>query len=256
MDVSLNGLQWSLLVLVVACAPGPPAFAQIEVREAHQVEAAAASRCADCEILEVEDPLRGALEVATSGPGVAVHAGAIRAAVALVPPDQTFYRLLLFVDSSTQTELRPLRQGNATPIAVTLLGHISLGELHPLSPWQIDAGLFASELSVREALPLGLKLHVLPDLDEELHDGQPAEIPEDCSGSGQPDVSSSEFVLAQGTMKGSVRHGLWTYVDHRGELLKLEFFRSGCLIDTVAPSLDADVLRLNELMKGAEDAED
>ena len=62
-------------------------------------------------------------------------------------------------------------------------------------------------------------------------------------------ASEALYVVVQGTMREGLRHGLWVFVDHRGELVQLELFRWGFSIGRVLPYRSEDDQRMERVLK-------
>jgi hypothetical protein len=258
--------SWLLLVAVIAlaCVSTSSRARSVDLRLVHSYEASGqvhqVSPCDKCVKVLVGDPFRRADQVSVSpDPDFSIPSSAIRALVALESEDRPdLHRLLAFVDSSTQTGLERLRvSGDTRLILVSIGDHQSLGRLDATTPWQIDAGYLGTEKDVRALLGDVPPVHFLPEVALVSAPSDPASSsPRGSCGVDEDDQvaqpSGADYLWVSGTMKEGLRHGLWVYVDHRGELVQIQLFRSGCLLSRVVPYESEDDRQMKEVMRGLE----
>lgn len=243
----------------------PTHAGSVEVRLVHSYEEAGrlheVTPCEACEVVEVHDPLRRAEKVSVSpDPDLSISFPSIRALAAFEPRDRSdLHRLLIFVDSSTQTALEMLRaRGDTRLILVSIGSHKSLGRLDATSPWQIDVGYLGTEKEVATLLSGAPPVHFLPEIELVTHtpEGASPSLGDVCRERDDGTVaqpSSADYLWVSGTTKEGRKHGLWVYVDHRGELVQLQLYRRGCLVGRVLPYESEDDQRMKDVLRRLEE---
>lgn len=278
LDDLTHGILLALLLLV---SPASRARGNVvEVRLVHGYEISGRSRVADecheCETIRIEDPFGRAEAVLVSKePDLRVASGATRAILAYevdtgrrpkMSPSGTMFRVVLVVDSGTRIALAKLRAGPEFEYALTSVNgkHRSLGELHTWSAWELDVGFFRNRDEISSVFSVGWPpVHVVhltePPLANDLS-VQDSAGSEPCTEAAPcprdrslPDAGGlwvrGPAVWAQGPMRGGAKHGVWTFHDYRGEVVRLEVLQDGRPLETIEPWEHPDSRRLRELMK-------
>jgi hypothetical protein len=166
-----------------------------------------------------------------------IPVGHLRAVIALEEPakggSSALFSVFIVVDEDGYESIEAIRRGRSGNAVV------SGGDIPPtIAPvggprWIESIGAYEDLGPIRKLFANASPVHVVTT------------PPNGCDRSALPEYSPSA-VWVEGPVANGIREGVWLLTDIAGEIVRLDVFRKGCFVESIAPWYPPNLRRLIE----------